>query len=573
MAARGSYFIAVAVLSALLVVSICINLFVFTKFRKPPCDDSQTESCKAEIITYSQLGKHGRLGNQLFQIASVVGAAKGDFSRVRLPHWNYVDKFANTDPLVFNTNLNGKPASLEHDAFQYMPITSAPMKVLDVSGYRQNVKYFSKVVHLIRELFEIPAKTKFQIIHALPVLKREDCIGVHVRRGDYTQSSNFRVYQVCTEAYYQDSVKYLRGLGGGPVVVISDDIPWCKKAFKDIPDVFYSPFKDDTPDMFALSLCRYTVLSNSTFSFWGAFLAGPATTTVAPWPWIKDGQKFDEVYLPEWRVIEAATGRVIRDRATTGPEIGAYYQCYRQPKALIRALASFRHSYPSSSLHIVRDGGGGEYCKAIAMHFNATNFTSTSTQTGNGITSSLTSTTKAIEFVRNLIQAAKEMKEEYFVLLEDDVCILNRIGRLRGLPSWWGSFDLVGCNRVGAKFNAATLDLFPGDVRPNSSYYGGCGGSLFRTQFWAQSVHIDTLQCDALLKAFGHANHGNYWADVVLSFLCIYYGGQISDGPPVELIESETEISSVSCILHQYKKHYNNELNSNDKYIIGLVCE
>ena len=144
--------------------------------------------------------------------------------------------------------------------------------------------------------------------------------------------------------------------------------------------------------------------------------------------------------------------------------------------------------------------------------------------------------------------------------LRDDTCMINRLQN----PNWWGKFDIIGCNRTRAKLNAATMQLLPVQCRPESSYYGGCGGSLFRTRFWANLI-IDRSD----LHAFGTANKHKFHSDVLLSFLCLLYGGTISDGPPQELVESEHAIRDDTFILHQYKNFYNKQPSENDLYIMN----
>jgi hypothetical protein len=520
------------------------------------------------LVTYSKLGQNGRLGNQLFQIAAVIGAVNGDLSRVVLPDWKYKTDFTCTEYLVFDKLIGYEATTPEMDAFQYMPIVS-PTSGMDVNGYRQNIKYFSHVLHKIREIFMIPAQTKHTILKTLPILQFDGtCIGIHVRRGDYVSETYSKIREVCTKSYYYESIRYMRMKGGGPVIVVSDDILWCKQTFSDIPNVFYSPFDTEILDMFTLSLCRYTILSNSSFSFWGTLLGPAKIVTIAPWPWIKDGQRFEEVYLPEWRVVDTVTGTVKQEGYDYfSPDIGAFYQCYRQPRAMIAALSSFRNMYPASSLHIVRDGGGDDCLQNIALYFNASRFHSLDTQLGNGVTNALHSKFSAMTFVQNLIRAAQQMKETYFILLEDDICVLHRIGKSGQVPDWWGKYDLIGCNGKTAKMNPATLLLLPGPV--TYSYYGGCGGSLFRTSFWAQHVHLDDPKLDRVLDAFGTANGNIFHSDILLSFLCVLYGGTIRDGPPPELIESETSIPSSACILHQYKYHYDKQPSQNDMFILS----
>lgn len=45
------------------------------------------------MITFSNLGKKGNLGNQLFQLASTIGIAEKNNQEYCFPSWDYADYF------------------------------------------------------------------------------------------------------------------------------------------------------------------------------------------------------------------------------------------------------------------------------------------------------------------------------------------------------------------------------------------------------------------------------------------------------------------------------------------------
>ena len=65
--------------------------------------------------------------------------------------------------------------------------------------------------------------------------------------------------------------------------IISDDIAWCKKVFKgsefDFIDV--SPIES----LRFMMSCKYSIIANSTFSWWGAWLGQTKAAIVAPLDW------------------------------------------------------------------------------------------------------------------------------------------------------------------------------------------------------------------------------------------------------------------------------------------------
>ena len=54
-------------------------------------------------------------------------------------------------------------------------------------------------------------------------------------------------------------------------VIFSDDIEWCKKNLN-ISDSLYIENEKDYIEMYLMSLCRNNIISNSSFSWWGAWL-------------------------------------------------------------------------------------------------------------------------------------------------------------------------------------------------------------------------------------------------------------------------------------------------------------
>ena len=78
------------------------------------------------------------------------------------------------------------------------------------------------------------------------------------------------------------------------VVVVSDDPEWCRTTL-DFPTRVrvISEELSGAEQLHLLALCQHHVLSNSSFSFWGAWLAEtPAQRVIAPRRWFTDGRGF-----------------------------------------------------------------------------------------------------------------------------------------------------------------------------------------------------------------------------------------------------------------------------------------
>lgn len=101
-------------------------------------------------------------------------------------------------------------------------------------------------------------------------------ISLHVRRGDYFSSKNIGVYGVCTEEYYEQAIDRVESAveGNKLFFIFSDDIQWVKdhvslpKSTVFVPNYKVSQFAY----IYLMSLCKINIISNSTFSWWGAYL-------------------------------------------------------------------------------------------------------------------------------------------------------------------------------------------------------------------------------------------------------------------------------------------------------------
>jgi hypothetical protein len=106
--------------------------------------------------------------------------------------------------------------------------------------------------------------------------------------------------------YYRRGLELIRDRGHAPTVfVFSDDTPWCADHL-DLPDgatVVDVPGRKGWEDMLLIAACRHQVIANSSFSWWGAWLADPARggVTVAPHHWAIDpSADFSDIAPPGW---------------------------------------------------------------------------------------------------------------------------------------------------------------------------------------------------------------------------------------------------------------------------------
>jgi hypothetical protein len=115
--------------------------------------------------------------------------------------------------------------------------------------------------------------------------RNKELVGIHIRRGDYVKEYNSLFYlngieyiNKCID-YFKDNYNFF---------IISDDIEWCKYTFSEYKNFYFSNSSNDLLDFALMSLCNHNIISNSTFSWWAAFLNKNINKKVImPSKWIK----------------------------------------------------------------------------------------------------------------------------------------------------------------------------------------------------------------------------------------------------------------------------------------------
>ena len=224
------------------------------------------------VYTYDYLEKNGRLGNQLWQISSCLAkgiAREGDLGKWRVsirPDWEYRKFFSVPD---------------QH----FIPLEKHERQLDGGTGYFQELEYVMPVEHTVREIFA-PSELSKQFLwqHYSWATAADHRTAVHVRRGDYLNHPKH--FPLPPVSYYLNNVAEIREKNPETqVLVFSDDLNWCRENFPadwwfvegverpvELEDR-YKTEPQDQWDLFLQTMCHEHVISNSTFSWWGAFLS------------------------------------------------------------------------------------------------------------------------------------------------------------------------------------------------------------------------------------------------------------------------------------------------------------
>ena len=245
------------------------------------------------MISFNNLGNLGRLANQMFQYASLKGIARNRGYEFSIPP---VNVFGKRDPVVATAELNiydvfgldkkntvglfpNQVLAERIHTFDAELFENCPDNI-DIFGYYQTHKYFDHIEDEIREDFTFDAdlvKSCKEFLEYTYVFR--DVIALHIRRGDYVSNPNHPSQPM---EYYQRALEMLPDLD---VIVFSDDSEWCKQQEIFSSDRFsISEGNTTDADLCLMSLCQYHVIANSSFSWWGAWLA-KSKKVIAPKNW------------------------------------------------------------------------------------------------------------------------------------------------------------------------------------------------------------------------------------------------------------------------------------------------
>ena len=134
------------------------------------------------------------------------------------------------------------------------------------------------------------------------VLGKKTC-SLHIRRGDYVRLSQFHALQPID--YYQNSVNIIGE--EYEYLIFSDDIEWCKNNFNFIKNKHFIEGNTNYEDLYLMSICDNNIITNSSFSWWGAWMNKNETKKVIS-PKIWFGEKNShlntkDIYVKNWIII------------------------------------------------------------------------------------------------------------------------------------------------------------------------------------------------------------------------------------------------------------------------------
>ena len=260
------------------------------------------EEVYIDVQHFSHYGLHNGFElNEVFEGLKISIAPKEIIKRIALylPHYKWYR-------ILRKLRFKKQTEYLEKQDFTYDAEALYINGDCYYDGYWQAYQYFTDYRKMLQAEFKFK-KINEQSLMLARNIDNEESVGLHVRKGDYTDKG---WGGICTIEYYTKAVTQILVQTKNPVFYIfSNDLNWCKQNILPLLDgrqcvlVDFNKGKESFCDMYLMAHCRYLVIANSTFSWWGAFLNQNAKQIIAPYPWNNSGIDA-QIYGDDWSRIK-----------------------------------------------------------------------------------------------------------------------------------------------------------------------------------------------------------------------------------------------------------------------------
>jgi hypothetical protein len=191
----------------------------------------------------------------------------------------------------------------EKEEFRFDPLVFKQRNSF-LRGTWQVERYFRNCHQDVRRAFIFRVPPRGEVSRLVERMRGCSSVSLHVRRGDYYGSEYEKTHSVLRSLrYYGRALDQMRELVADPhFFVFSDDLPWVRRHLSLPGATFVEVNRGDGSylDMYLMSNCRHNIISNSTFSWWGAWL-NPNQDKIVTIPviWLK-GRACPGIYPEGW---------------------------------------------------------------------------------------------------------------------------------------------------------------------------------------------------------------------------------------------------------------------------------
>jgi hypothetical protein len=268
------------------------------------------------MITFLNLGKHGDIGNQLFQYATLLSLGKNFNYEVKIPKLNnyfnesygrivyYITEgFKIESKFLEDEDIKSIKNYYEEPSFGFTAINNL-LDDTSIQGYFQTEKYFVHNRELILQNLNFKDEMINEAIRKYDIDTVKKSCFLHVRRGDFVNKSEY--HNNLNLNYYKESLNIIKP---EYISIFSDDINWCSENFNFLDQNKTNYISNSNPfiDLYLMTQSKDCVIANSSFSWWGAWLnQNQNKTVIAPLNWFgpfNSHLSSQDIYCKDWIVL------------------------------------------------------------------------------------------------------------------------------------------------------------------------------------------------------------------------------------------------------------------------------
>ena len=228
--------------------------------------------------------------------------------------WRVLKQYNSTDALMHRRGKWGM--YYPYGPYPFHPITLSNRREKYIFGFFQNFNYVQPLALALKEelLVKTPASAPNQ--QYIEEIGQCNAICLHIRRGDYL-NPRWKNLQICDFEYYNKAINHILNHTEAPVFFVfsntHEDLEWIKINYKfydtnnkqrEIKLRFVDLSNPDYEELRLMYSCKHFIISNSTFSWWAAWLGRhPEKIVVAPERWNLEYDNDTNIYDPSWHKI------------------------------------------------------------------------------------------------------------------------------------------------------------------------------------------------------------------------------------------------------------------------------
>ena len=279
----------------------------------------------------------GGLGNQLFQICAGISIEKNKEFELLFDISNLIGKKTVAEPgnytrllevgeLIPDSQIFHRSRNWIVDALltrikknylsRYFVFENGPLddslrrvnsKTREIYGFFQNSELVENTWDEL--IYKLKTSPKFSpLIKSLPMQR----IAIHLRFGDYSDDKKTKSLHGLTDfSYYKEAIEFFQTDFEGvcQLLVVTDDVNKAKEMFKSFDERLNLNFVSNSEplaDLVELARSSHLIISNSTFSWWGAWIASKIhnSKVIYPRPWFADPLDPElPIFVKSWKSL------------------------------------------------------------------------------------------------------------------------------------------------------------------------------------------------------------------------------------------------------------------------------